>query len=99
MLDFNYNQSTRMTIASIPLVIALVLLVPLFNEEAITIGASGIRLAPVRDNSFFVLSLLGFMLAYALLLSFFFSKDLRAWLHGIRKEHEPMRHVTVRKKR
>ena len=99
MLDFNYNQSTRMTIASIPLVIALVLLVPLFNEEAITIGASGIKLAPVRDNSFFVLSLMGFMLSYALLLSFFFSKDLRAWFHGIRKQHETLRHVSVRKRK
>lgn len=95
----NYNQSTKMTIASIPLVIALVLLVPLFKEQALTLSSAGVKLAPVRDNSFFILSLLGFMLGYVLLLSLFLSKEIRAWFHNVRKEHEPMRHITVRKRR
>ncbi len=100
MHDFNYNHSTRLLVASIPLVIALVLLIPLADQNAITIGASGFKLSPVKDNMPIIFSLLAFMLGYIVLIGLFFSRELREWFHVIKHRPEPgVRHISVRKKR
>ena len=101
MWDFNYRSSYKLLLASIPLIGALVLLTPLvINEHALTIGQAGVQLAPVRDNSAIVLSLLGFMIGYIALLGLFFSKDVKEWFHHMHAPAPlPMRHVTVRKRK
>lgn len=101
MESFSYKQSMKMTVASVPLVLALILLVPLaISQNALIVNQQGLKLSPVRDNVPIILSLLGFMLGYILLMGIFFSKDLKEWFHQMNhKPESSLRHVSVRKKR
>ncbi len=100
MHEFNYNHSTSLLVASIPLVIALVLLIPLVvNQNAITIDAAGFKLSPVRNNMPIIFSLLAFMLGYITLIGLFLSKDLKEWFLNLRnKQSAGLKHVSVRKR-
>jgi len=86
-------------VASVPLVIALVLLIPLaMNQNAITVSSAGFKLSPVKDNIPIIFGLMAFMLGYIVLIGLFFSKELREWFHVLKHKPEAgMRHVSVRK--